>query len=364
MQSQTPINELCQLLTQDIDILDNVIKCAMKSQVPLVEQIADHILKSGGKRIRPLMTLAACRALYMTDAPNESLPADAYALAAAAELIHTATLLHDDVIDMSDLRRGLPTAHTQYGNTATILTGDYMFARSFQLMVSCKTPHVLEILSTVASSITEGEVMQLSHSFDFELSLQTYLDIVRLKTATLFEAAAQVGALVGLNKNVPLPAHETLTSQQQPLVHSFTQYGQQLGMAFQMIDDIYDYFPPEAFGKNSGDDLWEGKVTLPIIFLRDAMSKANDSELDWLKGLFDKNIHTVVVNADIKKQTLHKIRQKCYEYSVNDACFELVEKYASCAIQAMRTVPASHITDLLTKLVKYLQNQHILKTAS
>jgi octaprenyl-diphosphate synthase len=364
MQSQTPINKLCHILSQDIALLDNVMTSSMKSEVPLVEQIADHILRTGGKRIRPLMTLTACRALHMTQDETIALPADAYALAAAVELIHSATLLHDDVIDMSDLRRGQPAAHTQFGNTATILTGDYMFARSFQLMVSCKTPHVLAVLSTVASSITEGEVLQLSHSFDFDLSLKTYLDIIRLKTATLFEASAQVGAMVGLYANAPLPSSDMLIPQQQPMVNAFARYGQNLGMAFQMIDDIYDYFPPEAFGKNIGDDLWEGKVTLPIIFLRDAMIKANDPELLWLKELFSNQKNNGLADAGQKTQIMNKMRQKFNQYNVSVSCFELVDEYSKVAIEALEQVPLSNLTYLLSELVQYLQVRHTLKQAS
>jgi len=237
--------ELIAPIADDMKAVDAVIRGRLDSEVVLIRTIADYIIGAGGKRMRPAMVLMMARALgYQGE--NHRL------LAAVVEFIHTATLLHDDVVDESDLRRGRETANAMFGNAASVLVGDYLYSRSFEMMVEAGSMRIMQILSEATTVIAEGEVLQLLNVHDPDVSQERYLQVVRYKTAKLFEAAAQVGAVLA----GATPAQEEAAAA----------YGRHIGTAFQLVDDVLDYSgDAHALGKNVGDDLREGKPTLPLI---------------------------------------------------------------------------------------------------
>lgn len=236
---------LVALVRADLDLCNRAIVERMDSPVVLIPQLAAHIVAAGGKRLRPLLTLAAARMVGYAGTRHVS-------LAACVEFIHTATLLHDDVVDESALRRGLASANAVFGNKASVLVGDFLFARAFQLMVADGSLKVLDILSRAAATIAEGEVLQLVTQNDLSTSEARYLDVITGKTAALFAAACQVGAVVA-----DRPAVEE---------GALAAYGGNLGIAFQLVDDALDYAADQAkLGKTVGDDFREGKITLPVL---------------------------------------------------------------------------------------------------
>ena len=233
------------LITADMRAVDAVIAQRLDSRVPLIKDVAQYIISAGGKRLRPALLLLCSGAI-------ESNHADRHTLAAVVEFIHTATLLHDDVVDESTLRRGRATANETFGNAASVLVGDFLYSRAFQMMVATDNMRVMEILSDATNVIAEGEVMQLINMRDASLDETGYLDVIRSKTAKLFEASARLAAV--------------LPSAPQPWESACATYGQAIGTAFQVIDDVLDYEGDAShMGKNLGDDLREGKVTLPVI---------------------------------------------------------------------------------------------------
>jgi octaprenyl-diphosphate synthase len=233
------------LLRNDLLAVDRVLRKALDSDVVLIRQVAEYIVGGGGKKLRPALLLLTARAFDYGGVHHHT-------LGAVVEMIHTATLLHDDVVDESELRRGHATANASFGNAASVLVGDFLYSRAFQLLVTVNDMRVLQILSDATNVIAEGEVMQLMNSGDPEVDEQRYLDVIRRKTAKLFEAATRLGAVLG---NAPPPAEDALA-----------RYGMHLGTAFQLIDDVLDYTGDQAeIGKNLGDDLAEGKPTLPLI---------------------------------------------------------------------------------------------------
>jgi octaprenyl-diphosphate synthase len=233
------------LAAGDMQRVDTLIRARLSSGVVLINQIADHIIASGGKRLRPMLhVLAAGAAGYHGDQHIK--------LAAVIEFIHTSTLLHDDVVDESDLRRGRKTANALWGNAASVLVGDFLYSRAFQLMVTAENLRVFQILADATNIIAEGEVLQLLNSGNPDVDERRYLDVIQRKTAKLFEAAAQLGAV--------------LSDAEASLEGALARYGMHLGTAFQLIDDVLDYTGDHsAIGKNLGDDLAEGKPTLPLI---------------------------------------------------------------------------------------------------
>jgi octaprenyl-diphosphate synthase len=229
----------------DMTAVDRVLRDALGSDVVLIRQIGDYIVGSGGKRLRPALLLLAAGATGYRGS-------DHHVLAAAIEMIHTATLLHDDVVDESDLRRGHATANAEFGNAASVLVGDFLYSRSFQMMVRVSRLRVLEILADATNAIAEGEVLQLMNTGDADLDERAYLDVIQRKTAKLFEAAARMGAVLG-------GADEATED-------ALARYGTHLGTAFQLVDDVLDYSgSTDTIGKSLGDDLAEGKMTLPLI---------------------------------------------------------------------------------------------------
>jgi octaprenyl-diphosphate synthase len=235
--------------------VDAVIRDRLASRVTLIDQISHYIVNAGGKRIRPRLVLLFSEALGF-DGPQR------YVLAAVVEFIHTATLLHDDVVDESALRRGRATANAIFGNAASVLVGDFLYSRAFQMMVSVNHMRVLEVLADATNVIAEGEVLQLMNMHDPDLAVADYLQVIRFKTAKLFEASARLGAV--------------LAGADAALEESCAHYGRSLGTAFQLVDDLLDYEGnSHELGKNVGDDLREGKPTLPLLV---AMERASESE--------------------------------------------------------------------------------------
>ncbi|MBI2959747.1 MAG: octaprenyl diphosphate synthase [Betaproteobacteria bacterium] len=237
---------ILSLVAADMEAVDALIRRRLDSDVALVRTIAEYIIGSGGKRLRPALVLLAAGAFGYKGTHH-------YELAAVVEFIHTATLLHDDVVDESDLRRGRKTANAQFGNAASVLVGDFLYSRAFQMMVSVQSMRVMDVLADATNTIAEGEVLQLLNTHNASTSEAEYLNVIRRKTAKLFEAAAQIGAILGGADNA--------------LEHLLARYGAHLGTAFQLIDDVLDYSgDAQEIGKNLGDDLNEGKPTLPLIY--------------------------------------------------------------------------------------------------
>ncbi|SFC02523.1 octaprenyl-diphosphate synthase [Massilia yuzhufengensis] len=247
-------NTIAQSIATDMDSVNTVIRQRLHSEVSLVNQIAEYIISAGGKRIRPVLVLLLANAYgYRGTAHHE--------LAAVVEFIHTATLLHDDVVDESSMRRGRQTANALFGNAASVLVGDFLYSRSFQMMVSLDNMRVMRILSDATNVISEGEVLQLLNMHDPDVTHENYLAVIQSKTAKLFEAAAELGALIAGANDAQIAAAG--------------EYGRSLGTAFQLIDDVLDYAGDAAeIGKNLGDDLREGKPTLPLIWLMENGTQA------------------------------------------------------------------------------------------
>lgn len=241
------LEQLNNLIGSDMKAVDAVIRARLHSDVALVQQVAEYIVNAGGKRLRPSLVLLSAGALgYRGTAHHE--------LAAIVELIHTSTLLHDDVVDESDLRRGRETANALFGNAASVLVGDFLYSRTFQMMVDVGDMRVMRVLSGATNVIAEGEVLQLMNCHDADVDEARYLQVIRYKTAKLFEAAAQIGAIIG---GASLEVEQRMA-----------EYGMHLGTAFQLIDDVLDYSGAEVeTGKHLGDDLAEGKPTLPLIYV-------------------------------------------------------------------------------------------------
>ncbi len=244
-QSQPSLDPMLRLVAGDLNLVNAVILDRMQSDIPLIPALAGHLIAGGGKRMRPMLTLASARLLNYTGARH-------HRLAAAVEFIHTATLLHDDVVDGSDLRRGKRTANIIWGNPASVLVGDFLFSRSFELMVEDGSLKVLKILSNASAVIAEGEVNQLTAARQVDVAEERYLDIIGAKTAALFAAACRIAAVVAERPEGEEAALDA--------------YGRNLGIAFQLVDDAIDYVSDAGtMGKDAGDDFREGKMTLPVI---------------------------------------------------------------------------------------------------
>lgn len=259
------LGQLATLTADDLRDVNDLIVRAMDSPVTLIPQLAGHIVAAGGKRLRPMLTLASARMCGYEGERHKG-------LSACVEFIHTATLLHDDVVDESELRRGLASANAVWGNQASVLVGDFLFSRAFELMVADGSLTILEVLSHASKVIAEGEVMQLTTSNDTSTGETAYLEVIRAKTAQLFSAACRIGAVVADRPKVEEDALET--------------FGMNLGIAFQLIDDVLDFSAKQAkLGKTVGDDFREGKITLPIIL---AFRRGGDEErVFWRRTLED-----------------------------------------------------------------------------
>jgi octaprenyl-diphosphate synthase len=260
LNATAPVISAADPLDTDMRRVDEIIRERLASRVVLVNQISQYIVGAGGKRIRPRLVLLFSEALGF-DGPER------HELAAIVEFIHTATLLHDDVVDESALRRGRATANAMFGNAASVLVGDFLYSRAFQMMVSVNRMRVLRVLADATNVIAEGEVLQLMNMHDPDLTIEDYLQVIRFKTAKLFEASARLGAVVA---EAPAEVEEAAAA-----------YGRALGTAFQLVDDLLDYEgDSHELGKNVGDDLREGKPTLPLLL---AMARATPVEREALR---------------------------------------------------------------------------------
>lgn len=265
-KSHKPHERLAAHLKDDLSQVDAMIRTRMASEhAPRIPEVTAHLVEAGGKRLRPMLTLAAARLCGYDGAHHIH-------LATAVEFIHTATLLHDDVVDESGQRRGRPTANLLWDNKSSVLVGDYLFARSFQLMTEADSLRVLQVLSNASATITEGEVLQLTAAQDLATTEETYFKVVRGKTAALFAAATEVGGiLAGVSEDRIKALHD---------------YGDALGIAFQVVDDLLDFWGGDATGKNIGDDFRERKLTLPII---KSIAQADEEERAFWKRTLEKN---------------------------------------------------------------------------
>ena len=280
-------------------LVEEKIKNKLNSEVDLVQKMSDYHIKTGGKRLRALLTLASSKLCGYVKGGRD------INLAACVELIHSATLLHDDVIDNGVLRRGKKTSNTIWGNQSSILTGDYILSRCFEMMVEDGNLEILKLLSSTSAKIAQGEILQLQHKNEIDMLEETYLKIISSKTAVLFSAATKVGAILAERNNKEKEALEF--------------YGKNLGLTFQIADDTLDYNSEiNLFGKEVGNDFFEGKITLPIILL---FQKANNSEKEQIKNLFNINIRSKNDFANILKLiSKYKIISQCYkkaEYFIN-----------------------------------------------
>ncbi|MGE0718416.1 MAG: polyprenyl synthetase family protein [Alphaproteobacteria bacterium] len=316
------LEPLTRLVGEDLVRVNQQIVAHMQSPVALIPQLAGHIVAAGGKRLRPMLTLAAARlAGYRGDRH--------VALAAAVEFIHTATLLHDDVVDESDLRRGIKTANALWGNKASVLVGDFLFSRAFQLMVADGSLEVLGILSHASAVIAEGEVLQLVTSNDISTTEEAYLDVIRSKTAQLFAAACRIGPVVAGRPAAEADAMEA--------------YGLNLGIAFQLVDDMLDYSAREAeLGKTVGDDFREGKITLPIVL---ALRRADAAEREFW--------HRTLESLEQTPDDLAHAQALLRRHGALEATMERARGYGEEARRALRTFPAGPVRDALDMVVAF-----------
>ena len=284
--------DLKNSVEEKLILVEEKIKNKLTSEVDLVQKISDYHIKTGGKRLRALLTLGSSKLCgYLKGGRDIN-------LAACVELIHGATLLHDDVIDNSDIRRGKKTTNVIWGNQSSILAGDYLLSRCFEMMVEDGNLEILKLLSSTSAKIAQGEILQLQHKGEVDMLEETYLNIISSKTAVLFSAATKVGAILAERNNKEKEALEF--------------YGKNLGLTFQIADDTLDYNSNiNLFGKNTGNDFYEGKITLPIILL---FQQANDSEKKQLENIFNKNIRSENDFSDVLKLiSKYKIISKCYK---------------------------------------------------
>ena len=309
------------IIAQDMRDVDRVIAQRLDSGVPLVGQVSRYIIAAGGKRLRPALLLLCCGAMGFAGAQR-------FNMAAVVEFIHTATLLHDDVVDDSALRRGNATANETFGNPASVLVGDFLYSRAFQMMVEAGDMRIMAVLADATNVIAEGEVLQLMNMHNAELDEASYLQVIRSKTAKLFEASARVGAILSGGS----PALEAACAD----------YGQALGTAFQVIDDVLDYAgDSEVMGKSLGDDLREGKATLPLIA---AMQRGTPEERALIKGAVEAG------NSDL----LREVIQIVHRTGALDVARQAAGDEAARAVAAARQLPPGPHADCLIALAAAL----------
>ena len=314
------LNEIQALVADDMDGVNANIRAQLHSEVVLIEQMGEYIVNSGGKRLRPVIAVLSARACgYEGDKHHQ--------VAAIVEFIHTATLLHDDVVDSSELRRGKETANSIWGNEASVLVGDFIFSRSFEMMVTVGDLRVMEILSSTSNMIAEGEVLQLMNCNDPETTEQQYMQVIQCKTAKLFGAAAQLGAILA-----DKPSEEEL---------ALEAYGMHLGTAFQLIDDVLDYrADSDTMGKNVGDDLAEGKPTLPIIHA------IKNASADQAKQLSD-----IITNGD--RDNLEQVLSIIKETHALEYTEKAAQQEADKAKKSLQSLPDSEYKTALISLAEF-----------
>ena len=315
--------ELVNLVGNKLNDVNQQIKYKLASEINLIHKMTSYHLKSGGKKIRPLLTLSSAKLCGYENGIRD------VNLAACVELIHNATLLHDDVIDNSNLRRGIKTSNTIWGNKSSILVGDYLLSRCFEMMVEDGSPEILKLLSSTSSKIAQGEISQLEYKGEIDILEETYFNIINSKTAALFAAATRVGACIA-NKN----------KKEKDALES---YGRNLGLAFQIADDALDYYSTKTtFGKEIGKDFYEGKVTLPIIFL---CQKANAEEKIFLEKIFKKKNRSKLEFSET--QNLIK------KYNSIDSCFKRAEHFVNISYNALNIFNSSKEKSVLQNLTSF-----------
>ncbi|MBL9050280.1 MAG: polyprenyl synthetase family protein [Tabrizicola sp.] len=320
----TPQDKLSAHLSDDMAAVNRLIRARMASEhAPRIPEVTAHLVEAGGKRLRPLLTLASARMLGYTGV-------DHVKLAATVEFIHTATLLHDDVVDESERRRGRPTANLLWDNKSSVLVGDYLFSRSFQLMVETGSLRVLDILANASATIAEGEVLQLTAAQDLRTDEKIYLQVIRGKTAALFAAATEVGGVIA--------------GASEPVVAALRDYGDALGIAFQIADDILDYGGSDAaIGKNTGDDFRERKLTLPLI---KAVAKASPEEhAFWVR---------VIEKGDQRDGDLAQAMVILQRHDAISACRAEALAWASRAKDALYNLPVHPLRQILSELADFV----------
>lgn len=320
-----PLESIRSLVRSDMEATDHFISTELKSDIPLINQLVEYILQSGGKRIRPLLVLLAARAFNHQDQQHID-------LAAAVELIHTATLLHDDVVDNSFLRRGLETAHTIWGNEASVLVGDFLYSRAFQLIVRLQNLTVINIFSDATNLIAEGEVLQLINCGDPDTTEASYFNVIERKTAKLFEVATGAGCALSNCSSQELAAMQ--------------HYGKHVGIAYQLIDDALDYSASaEQTGKNIGTDLAEGKPTLPLIY---ALKNGKTSEKAVIRSAIEQgSVENLSPILEIIEST------KAIEYTAQTA-----KQQAQLANAALSSIPDSPYRNAMRDLAEFVVSRN------
>ena len=319
------MDTLRSLICEDLGRVDSLIQKSLQSDVILINQVGHHIVNSGGKRLRPVLLLLVARHFAYSGSQHIN-------LAAIIEFIHTATLLHDDVVDASLLRRGVETANQRWGNETSVLVGDFLYSRAFQMMVGTNSMRVMDVLSKATNAIAEGEVQQLLNSHDPEITEINYIDVIQSKTAKLFEAAGRLGAILCERK---------LEDEQ-----AMAKYGMHLGTAFQLIDDVLDYNATNSMlGKNIGDDLAEGKPTLPLLY---AMWNSEKKEASIIREAI---ISGDLENIELVQQIINKTG--AIEYTT-----ELAQNEADLAIESLdrfsdTDCPSTEYLDAMVKLAGF-----------
>ncbi|RZO48400.1 MAG: polyprenyl synthetase family protein [Candidatus Pelagibacterales bacterium] len=315
--------ELKNMVGSKLDDVNQQIKYKLASEINLIHKMTNYHLNSGGKRIRPLLTLASAKLCGYKDGGRD------VNLAACVELIHSATLLHDDVIDKSEIRRGVKTANSVWGNQSSILVGDYLLSRCFEMMVEDGSQEILKLLSSTSSRIAQGEVLQLEHKGEIDLLEETYFNIINMKTAALFGAATRVGACLANKSKKEKDALES--------------YGKNIGLAFQIADDALDYFSTKTiFGKEIGKDFYEGKTTLPLIII---FQRANNEEKNFLREIFKKKKR----NEDDFSETLALINK----YKAVQATFRRAEYFVNVSYDTLGIFQNSEEKKVLQNLTGF-----------
>ena len=308
------------LVQEELIAADTLIDECLHSEISLIKQLGQHLIHSGGKRLRPLLVLLSARAFDYSGLAHIE-------LAAVIELVHTATLLHDDVIDASDLRRNKRTANAIWGNAASILVGDFLYSRAFQLIVRVNNMRVMQILAHATNAIAEGEILQLLNCKNPEVDEATCMEVIRAKTGTLFATAAELGAV--------------LCQQPESTITAMRDYGMYLGIAFQLADDALDYHASsEALGKNKGDDLAEGKLTLPLVY---ALKKGSPAQTNVIRAAIH---HSIEADREQVFAVIESSGAIAYTY-------ELAQQYAARAIRALEVLPESTYRSALTALAEF-----------
>lgn len=318
------IDQIRELIADDMRAVDQLIHDRLSSDVVLINQLSQYIINSGGKRLRPMLVLLASRAFEYSGDQHIN-------LAAVVEFIHTATLLHDDVVDASELRRGQETANALWGNEASVLVGDFLYSRAFQMMVDADSMRVMTVLADATNIIAEGEVMQLMNCNDPDTTELKYLEVIRCKTAKLFEAAARLGSILGGGT----PEQES----------AIADYGMHLGTAFQLVDDALDYSATSAeIGKNIGDDLAEGKPTLPLIY---AMRKGSADQVTLIRNAIESG----------GREAIDEILRAIESTQAIEYTAELAKAEADLAVTRLDGLPDTPYKQALASLAVFSVNR-------